>query len=70
MAAPPCPLLGDGVTDDTLLHIASFLPVARDLLRLQQQALQHQGHRRGLSGEFSWTVSLASVGRSGTGTYM
>jgi hypothetical protein len=34
-ALPPCPLLGDGVTDDTLLHIASFLPTARDLLRLQ-----------------------------------
>ena len=30
-----CPLLGDGVTDDTLLHIASFLPNGRDLLRLQ-----------------------------------
>ena len=35
MAAPPCPLLGDGVTDDTLLHIASFITSARDLLRLQ-----------------------------------
>ena len=35
MAAPPCPLLGDGVTDDTLLHIASFIATARDLLRLQ-----------------------------------
>ena len=35
MAAPPCPLLGDSVTDDTLLHIASFLPTAKDLLRLQ-----------------------------------
>ena len=34
-AAPPCPLLGDGVTDDTPLHIASFLPTAGDLLRLQ-----------------------------------
>ena len=33
--ASPCPLLGDGVTDDTLLHIASFLPTAKDLLRLQ-----------------------------------
>ena len=32
---PPCPLLGDGVTDDTLLHIARFLGDPRDLLRLQ-----------------------------------
>ena len=30
----PCPLLGDGITDDTLLHIASFLPAAKDLLNL------------------------------------
>ena len=30
-----CPLLGDGVTDDTLLHIARFLPNVNDLLRLQ-----------------------------------
>ena len=30
-----CPLLGDGITDNTLLHIASFLPTARDLLCLQ-----------------------------------
>ena len=28
-------LFGDGVTDDTPLHIASFLPTAGDLLRLQ-----------------------------------
>ena len=33
--AAPCPLLGDGVTDDTLLHIARFLTNPRDLLRLQ-----------------------------------
>ena len=32
--AAPCPLLGDGITDDTLLHIARFLPTARDLLCL------------------------------------
>ena len=32
--ASPCPLLGDGVTDDTLLHIARFLG-PKDLLRLQ-----------------------------------
>ena len=32
---PACPLLGDGITDDTLLHIARFLPAAKDLLRLQ-----------------------------------
>ena len=32
--AAPCPLLGDGITDDTLLHIAGFLPTARDLLCL------------------------------------
>ena len=31
----PCPLLSDGVTDDTLLHIARFLPTAKDLLCLQ-----------------------------------
>ena len=30
--AAPCPLLGGGITDDTLLHIARFLPTARDLL--------------------------------------
>ena len=35
MAAPPCALLGDGVTDDVLLHIATFLTTAKDLLRLQ-----------------------------------
>ena len=33
-APPPCPLLGDGVTDDTLVNIARFLPV-EDLLSLQ-----------------------------------
>ena len=33
--AAPCPLLGDGTTDDTLLHIARFLPTAKDLLNLQ-----------------------------------
>ena len=33
--AAPCPLLGDGITDDTLLHIAGFLPTARDLLCLK-----------------------------------
>ena len=33
--ASPCPLLGDGITDDTLLHIVRFLPTAKDLLRLQ-----------------------------------
>ena len=33
--AAPCPLLGDGVADDTLLRIASFLPTATDLLFLQ-----------------------------------
>ena len=32
--AAPCPLLGDGITDDTLLHIARFLLTATDLLRL------------------------------------
>ena len=31
----PAPLLGDGITEDTLLHIARFLPSARDLLCLQ-----------------------------------
>ena len=30
--AAPCPLLGDGITDVTLLAIARFLPTARDLL--------------------------------------
>ena len=35
MAAPACPLLGDGVTDDTLVNIARFLPV-EDLLSLQR----------------------------------
>jgi hypothetical protein len=28
-------LVGDGITDDTLLHIVSFIPTAKDLLRLQ-----------------------------------
>ena len=31
----PCPLLSDGITDDTLLLIAHFLPTAKDLLCLQ-----------------------------------
>ena len=35
MMAAPCPLLGDGITDDTLLHISRFLPTARDLLCLK-----------------------------------
>ena len=34
-AMAACPLLGDGVTDDTLLHVARFLSTARDILRLQ-----------------------------------
>ena len=33
--AAPCRLLGDGITDDTLLNIAGFLPTARDLLCLK-----------------------------------
>ena len=33
--AAPCPLLGDGLTDDTLLNIVRFLPTARDLVCLQ-----------------------------------
>ena len=33
--ASPCLLLGEGITDDTLLHIDSFLPAAKDLLCLQ-----------------------------------
>ena len=33
--ADPCPLLGGGATDDTLLNIARFLPTARDLLCLK-----------------------------------
>jgi len=33
--ASPCPLLGAGVTDDTLLHIFRFLKDPEDLLRLQ-----------------------------------
>ena len=33
--AAPCPLLGGGITDDTLLHIARFLPTARYLLCLK-----------------------------------
>ena len=32
--AAPCPLLGDSITDDTLLNIARFLPTARDMLCL------------------------------------
>ena len=32
--AAPCPLLGDAITDDTLLHIARFLPSSKDLLNL------------------------------------
>ena len=30
-----CPLLGDGITDETLLNIARFVPTARNLLSLQ-----------------------------------
>ena len=33
--AAPCPLLGDGITDDTLVHIGRFLPTAKDLVCLQ-----------------------------------
>ena len=33
--AAPRPLLGDGLTDDTLLNIARFLPTAKDLFSLQ-----------------------------------
>ena len=33
--AAPCPLLSDGITDDTLLNIARFLPTAIDLLCLK-----------------------------------
>ena len=33
--AAPCPLLGHGIADDTLLHLFRFLPTARDLLCLQ-----------------------------------
>ena len=33
--AAPYPLLGDGITDDTLLSVARFLPSAKDLLCLQ-----------------------------------
>ena len=36
--AAPCPLLGDGVADDTLLNIAGFLPTAKDRLCLQLAA--------------------------------
>ena len=32
--AAACPLLGDGLADYTLLHIARFLPTAKDLLCL------------------------------------
>ena len=38
--AAPRPLLGDGITDDTLLHLAHFLPTARDLLCLQLTCLR------------------------------
>ena len=33
--AAPCPLHGDGVTDNTLLHIVRFLTSSKDLIRLQ-----------------------------------
>ena len=33
--AAPCPLLSDGITDDTLLHVARFLTSAKDLLSLR-----------------------------------
>ena len=33
--AAPCPLLGDGITDATLLNIVRFLPTIRDLLCLR-----------------------------------
>ena len=33
--AAPCPLLGDGIADDTLIHIAGFLPTVKDLLCLK-----------------------------------
>ena len=36
--AAPRPLLGGGVTDDALLHVAHFLPAVRDLPMLWQAA--------------------------------
>ena len=33
--AAPCPLLGEGITDDTLLNIARFITTANDLLSLR-----------------------------------
>ena len=33
--AAPCRLLGNGITDDTLLNIACFIPTAKDLLSLR-----------------------------------
>ena len=35
MAAPSCPLFGDGATGDMLLPVASYPPAAKELLRLQ-----------------------------------
>ena len=34
-AAPSRPLLGGGITDDTLPHTAASIPTARDLVRPQ-----------------------------------
>ena len=64
--AAPCPLLGDGITDDTLLHIARFIPTARDMLCLQlacprfaAKSAQQQGGSGGSAG--------AAVDRGGGG---
>ena len=57
---PACPLLGDGITDDTLLNIARLLPTGKDLrcLKLTNSRFAAkiiatncaQRHRRGGSG--------------------
>jgi hypothetical protein len=60
--ASGCLLLGDGITDDTLLHIARFLPTAEDLLRLKLTK-----KRFGVkcivapSSGFTWPVELLSL---------
>ena len=68
--AAQCPLLGDGIMDDILLHIASFLPTAKDLLSLGHTCphlLRRQGHRRAVGGRGYGSGSTGAPSRSATG---
>ena len=65
--AAPCPLLGDGIADDTLLNIARFLPSARDLVCLQLTNKRFAakviaaGPRIGARGEAAAAPAMLSI---------